>query len=168
MIRISKKVLVNIFSILFIFIIAPSASAAVCGDIVGAIDYCPTVSNGTRCANWGGGSPGGSQCGASGDEDAIPAGSYADCNVCQIYTEDVGFGSGSIQSDGNVINATSSIQFIIKNDGKIGIGTTSPSALLTVGDNDQFTVTATGNTNIAGLLTVNDLDSKTATTLLLG
>ena len=130
MLNINKKIIIS-FLVSFLVLVVPDViKAAVCADVVGAIDYCPTVSNGTRCANWGGGSPGGGQCGASGDEDAIPVGSYADCSVCEIYTEDVGFGAESIQADGSIINATSSIQFIIKNDGKVGIGTTSPSALL--------------------------------------
>jgi hypothetical protein len=40
--------------------------------------------------------------------------------------------------------------FYINNNGNVGIGTTTPSQLLTVGNNNQFTVDSSGNTNMVG------------------
>ncbi len=64
---------------------------------------------------------------------------------------------GSVQDDlvirsasGNILfstNAGAATQMYIKNDGNVGIGTTSPSQLLTVGNNNQFTVSSAGDIN---------------------
>lgn len=42
-------------------------------------------------------------------------------------------------------NQTTANEVVITQDGKLGIGTTSPSSLLTVGNSNQFTVDAAGN-----------------------
>ena len=46
--------------------------------------------------------------------------------------------------------AGATAQMVIANTGNVGIGTTSPSQLLTVGNNNQFTVSSAGSVNMAG------------------
>jgi len=50
----------------------------------------------------------------------------------------------------NIASSTGTSVFYIKQNGNVGIGTTSPSQLLTVGNNNQFTVSSGGNLNVVG------------------
>ena len=55
----------------------------------------------------------------------------------------LGSDSTSANSSLNIMNSGYSSLFFVRNDGNVGIGTTSPSQLLTVGNNNQFTVNGT-------------------------
>ncbi|MCG2696417.1 FG-GAP-like repeat-containing protein, partial [Candidatus Parcubacteria bacterium] len=51
----------------------------------------------------------------------------------------------------NIASSTGSSLFVIKQNGYLGIGTTSPSQMLTVGNNNQFTVSSAGFATTTGL-----------------
>ncbi len=61
-----------------------------------------------------------------------------DVNISRIATNTIAVGTAADQSTGGTLIV-----------GSIGIGTSTPSQLLTVGNNNQFTVTAGGTVNIA-------------------
>ncbi len=60
-------------------------------------------------------------------------------------------------------SATSDEKMRILDGGNVGIGTTTPSALFTVGNNDQFTVDSSGNVVVVGTVTATVVETTTVT-----
>ena len=54
-----------------------------------------------------------------------------------------------------VIGSSTKTHLVVDGGGNVGIGTTSPSQLLTVGNNNQFTVATTGAISIGGVANTN-------------
>ena len=72
-------------------------------------------------------------------------------------------GSGTQYLLNAAVGGTS--KMVIQNNGNVGIGTTSPSQLLTVGNNNQFTVASTGALSAGSNFTVTAAGNITATQL---
>ncbi|MDE2312291.1 MAG: hypothetical protein KGJ93_04385, partial [Patescibacteria group bacterium] len=60
----------------------------------------------------------------------------------------------------NISSSTGTSLLTVTQNGYVGIGTTSPSQLLTVGNNNQFTVDSSGNVHSAGSIYVDNIYSN--------
>src|SRR3989338_5238798 len=77
---------------------------------------------------------------ATGSPAILQASTLASSTAIPLYAVNLGDGA-SFRVDDSAIDTT---PFIIAADGKVGVGDATPSALLSVGDGDLFTVSSTG------------------------